>query len=461
MTDLDHGDYDATAHTLLIRRGKGGKSRLLPVGERAAVWLDRYLSESRPHFAHLPSETAMFLSGYGTRITPAYLGNWVAGQMKLAGITTKGSCHLFSHSCATSMHIGGADIRYVQEILGHARMETTQIYTHVHIAALAEVHARCHPHGRIPSSECVPNSESQAGSSEPSEESSPWTDSPSHPLPDSLGKNIEMLEVCPSKLSALATPSNRLGNYSDDDLDPPSFPFPTQPVPTPPPLGNPAKTITPNQSDELSTSTKHGHLNCYGYRYYGPTVGRWSSRDPIGESGGENLYGMISNNPANNFEILGLRPGDGISGILPVPPEYPEIPYPAPAPIIPIPNPDVDIPSGLPGGISDQDYIQEWECNCTYTACCQGTGSCNLLVVIGKGKFVDADRSVALTKADAKSIENADSQCKENSSSCNVRKPALDRALDCECGPAPFPLPVFPKPKQPGPGINYPPIQVD
>ena len=118
MTGLDHGDYDAAARTLLVRHGKGGKSRLLPVGERAAAWLDRYLTESRPQFSHLPQETAMFLSGYGTRITPAYLGTWVAGQMKLAGITTKGSCHLFRHTMATLMLENGADIRYIQAMLG-------------------------------------------------------------------------------------------------------------------------------------------------------------------------------------------------------------------------------------------------------------------------------------------------------------------------------------------------------
>ena len=75
-------DYDPDAHTLLVRHGKGGKSRLLPVGGRAAFWLDRYLAESRPLFDHLPNETALFLTGYGTRITPAYLGTWVAGQLK-------------------------------------------------------------------------------------------------------------------------------------------------------------------------------------------------------------------------------------------------------------------------------------------------------------------------------------------------------------------------------------------
>ena len=149
MPNLDCGDYDATHGTLLIRQGKGGKSRMVPVGERAAVWLDRFLAEGRHEFDHLPNQTALFLSGYGTRLTSAHLGNWTKGLMRRCGIDKPGSCHLFRHSCATHMHRGGADIRYVQQMLGHERLETTQIYTHVHIEALREVHARTHPHGRL------------------------------------------------------------------------------------------------------------------------------------------------------------------------------------------------------------------------------------------------------------------------------------------------------------------------
>ena len=118
MTRLDHGDYDPSARTLHVRQGKGGKSRMLPVGERAAWWLERYLAEARPLFSHLPAETSLFLSGYGTRFSPAYLGNWVAGLMKKVGINKVGSCHLFRHSCATDMLEGGADIRYIQEPSG-------------------------------------------------------------------------------------------------------------------------------------------------------------------------------------------------------------------------------------------------------------------------------------------------------------------------------------------------------
>ena len=97
MANLDVGDFDPTLQTLLIRKGKGGKSRLLPVGARATEWLARYLTETRSLLAYLPSVSALFLSGYGTGLKPDYLGNWVAGMMKRAKITKPGSCHLFRH----------------------------------------------------------------------------------------------------------------------------------------------------------------------------------------------------------------------------------------------------------------------------------------------------------------------------------------------------------------------------
>ena len=67
--------------------------------------------------------------------------------MKQAGIEKVGSCHLLRHTCATHMHDNGADIRFIQQLLGHARLDTTQIYTEVSIVKLQEVHARTHPHG--------------------------------------------------------------------------------------------------------------------------------------------------------------------------------------------------------------------------------------------------------------------------------------------------------------------------
>ena len=142
--DVDQLDFE---RAVLAVRGKGGKHRVVPVGERALVWLGKYLEESRPLLEIDRNERALFLSGYGQRFNPNYLGNWVKRTMIAAGIDKPGSCHLLRHTCATHMHDGGADIRYIQQLLGHARLDTTQIYTEVSIHQLREVHARTHPHG--------------------------------------------------------------------------------------------------------------------------------------------------------------------------------------------------------------------------------------------------------------------------------------------------------------------------
>jgi integrase/recombinase XerD len=148
VTNLDLEDIDLGRGVLTVRKGKGGKSRTVPLGERAVNWLNRYLEHSRPRLEVERAERALFLSGYGERFNPNYLGNWVTRSLKKAGIQKQGSCHLLRHSCATHMIENGADIRFIQQLLGHARLDTTQIYTEVSIVQLREVHARTHPHGK-------------------------------------------------------------------------------------------------------------------------------------------------------------------------------------------------------------------------------------------------------------------------------------------------------------------------
>ena len=145
LVNLDLADLDPSSQTLLIRKGKGDKDRLLPIGKTALYWLDQYLQKSRPKLLLEVSEQALFLSGYGERISPGYLGNWVAKTIKEAGIEKQGSCHLLRHSCATHMHENGADIRVIQQLLGHARLDTTSIYTQVAIGHLKDVYQRTHP----------------------------------------------------------------------------------------------------------------------------------------------------------------------------------------------------------------------------------------------------------------------------------------------------------------------------
>ncbi len=149
VVSLDVGDLDRARGIVTVRRGKGGKDRLAPLGAQALAWIERYLEKCRPLLEVSANETALFLSGYGGRLNPNYLGNWVRRVIDAAQIGKTGSCHLFRHACATHLHENGADLRSIQELLGHARLDTTQIYTQVSIAQLRETHARCHPRGQV------------------------------------------------------------------------------------------------------------------------------------------------------------------------------------------------------------------------------------------------------------------------------------------------------------------------
>ena len=146
---VDVDDLDRDRGLLTVRKGKGNKDRVVPVGERALTWLGAYLERTRPLLVTPESGRALFLSGYGGRITPGYLGNWVRRVIASAELGRPGSCHMLRHSCATHMLENGADIRYIQQLLGHARLDTTQLYTDVSIVQLREVHDRTHPHARL------------------------------------------------------------------------------------------------------------------------------------------------------------------------------------------------------------------------------------------------------------------------------------------------------------------------
>lgn len=309
MANLDRGDYDAAARTLHIRKGKNGKSRLLPVGERAAAWLGSYLAESRPLFHYLPQESALFLSGYGTRFSPAYLGNWIKKLLKRCGIDKPGSCHLWRHSCATDMHRGGADIRYVQEMLGHARMETTQIYTHVHIDALQEVHARCHPHGRLGEDHEL------SGPGAPMEIPARRNlSSPGAVDPLLLETIMVATALTPDAPPSSLAASRQAGPEPPPDEEPPGSGM-TIAGPKPPPTDGPvagnfhtSQLVNPPKSRESHDLRQR--VAYYGYRYYDPMTGRWPSRDPVEEVGGVNIYTFIWNDSVNIIDVLGLKPGD-------------------------------------------------------------------------------------------------------------------------------------------------------
>ena len=142
---LESTDLDRERRTLLVRRGKGLKDRFVPIGERALAWLDKYLAEARPLLTRHRETPLLFVSKNGHRLHANQLSKIVRDYLRAAEIAKPGACHLFRHTTATLMLEAGADVRYIQALLGHTRLSTTQIYTHVSIAKLREVHERTHP----------------------------------------------------------------------------------------------------------------------------------------------------------------------------------------------------------------------------------------------------------------------------------------------------------------------------
>jgi integrase/recombinase XerD len=138
-------DVDVERGALMVRQGKGAKDRLVPVGERACAWVDKYLREVRPDLATGADDYRLFLDDDGRGFEPERVGDLVRRQLTAAGIEHPGSCHLFRVACATHMLENGADIRFIQSLLGHAKLDTTQIYTLVSLAKLKEVHSATHP----------------------------------------------------------------------------------------------------------------------------------------------------------------------------------------------------------------------------------------------------------------------------------------------------------------------------
>jgi integrase/recombinase XerD len=138
-------DLDAERGTLVIRQGKGKKDRFVPIGERAIAWVLKYIHEARPQLATEPDVGTLFLTGAGEEISPDHLTPTVHDYVQKANIGKTGACHLFRHTMATLMLEGGADVRFIQQMLGHAELSTTEIYTHVSIRALNQVHTATHP----------------------------------------------------------------------------------------------------------------------------------------------------------------------------------------------------------------------------------------------------------------------------------------------------------------------------
>lgn len=151
-------DVDDDRGILIIRQGKGKKDRIVPIGDRAMAWLKKYLDEERHKVALEPDDGWLFLTEDGEALAPSWLTRLVRVHVDNAELGKTGACHLFRHTMATLMLEGGADVRYIQEILGHASLTTTQVYTRVSIQQLKAVHKRAHP-AKMPSSSSTVSAE--------------------------------------------------------------------------------------------------------------------------------------------------------------------------------------------------------------------------------------------------------------------------------------------------------------
>ncbi|GLS24606.1 site-specific tyrosine recombinase XerC [Marinibactrum halimedae] len=145
MCRLQLQDLHLSRQTLLVRNGKGGKDRYVPIGKRAVHWVANYLHHIRPLYQLEINASHVFLTDYGEAFTSSNMGRMVKRYLDKAEIKAEGACHLLRHAMATHMLENGAELRYLQAILGHADINTTTIYTHVSMEHLHRVHENTHP----------------------------------------------------------------------------------------------------------------------------------------------------------------------------------------------------------------------------------------------------------------------------------------------------------------------------
>ncbi len=171
LIQLQVHDVDWERGTVLIRQGKGAKDRHVPIGDRALAWLRKYVEEVRPAWAALTNASTIYLSRRGRPLGPENLSLLIADYIKRAEVGKTGSCHVFRHTAATLMLENGADLRSLQSLLGHSNLSTTQIYTHISMKHLKEVHNKTHParlkspegDGQARGADCSEASETEQG----------------------------------------------------------------------------------------------------------------------------------------------------------------------------------------------------------------------------------------------------------------------------------------------------------
>lgn len=145
LIQLAIDDIDISDGMVLVRQGKGNKDRRIPIGDRALYWIDQYLNDWRPQRPRATHSTRLYLSEKGYPLRSTEIGQRIRDYKQKAGIAKPGGCHLFRHAMATHMLDNGADIRHIQEMLGHSNLSSTQIYTQVSKQALKDIHRQTHP----------------------------------------------------------------------------------------------------------------------------------------------------------------------------------------------------------------------------------------------------------------------------------------------------------------------------
>ncbi len=145
LAKLDLRDIDEKSQLVKIRKGKGGTDRQVPIAVRTIKAVKDYIKLMRPELASLESGEALFLGMTGRRIQKSALTDLIGTYITRSGIGVKGACHVLRHAAASHMLRHGADIRYIQEYLGHEHLVSTQIYTHVYLEDLKRVYGSTHP----------------------------------------------------------------------------------------------------------------------------------------------------------------------------------------------------------------------------------------------------------------------------------------------------------------------------
>ena len=145
LANLKLYDSDAERGTVMIRQGKGKKDRTIPIGEPALAWIAKYVEEVRPRLLTGAGDGTLFLNDMGVPYERRQLTALVRRYLIASGIGKVGGCHLFRHTVATLMLENGADIKVIQQLLGHVKITTTEIYTHVAINLLKQVYSATHP----------------------------------------------------------------------------------------------------------------------------------------------------------------------------------------------------------------------------------------------------------------------------------------------------------------------------